>query len=168
MVSTSIKPSPSLLKEVKLLATFTDSELGMLLNMGEVKEYEAHSNIVIEGEMTWGLYLILGGAVGIFKQNRLTGDTFDVGQLKAGSFFGEMSLIDNATRSATVKALTKCQMFVISKDAFQKFLGQSPSLKIKFYESCVKSLVQRLRELDDSYVVGQYQLWKVALKKEAS
>lgn len=164
----SIKPTVELLKEVKLLKAFTDQELQNLIRLGEVKSYEAHANIVIEGELTWGLYFILDGFVGIYKQNKLTTDVFDVGQLKTGNFFGEMSLIDNAPRSATVKSLANSQLFHLSKDAFFQFLDKSTNLKLKFYESCVKTLSQRLRELDDNYVIGQYQLWKTALKKEAA
>jgi CRP-like cAMP-binding protein len=79
-----------------------------------------------------------------------------------------MSLIDNNPRSATVKAQTECVLFHISKEAFMRFVDQSKDLKLRFFESCIKTLVGRLRELDDNYVISQYQLWKVALKKEAA
>lgn len=163
-----IKPSVALLREIRLLKPFSDSELGQLVSMGQGQRYEAHSNVVIEGEMSWGLYLILAGSVGIFKTNKLTGESYDVGQLRKGSFFGEMSLVDNNPRSATVKALADCQLFYISKEAFTRFLNQSKDIQLRFFEACIKTLVGRLRELDDNYVVSQYQLWKVALSKEVS
>ncbi|MFL5815497.1 MAG: cyclic nucleotide-binding domain-containing protein [Bdellovibrionia bacterium] len=162
------KPSISLLKEIKLLQPLTDSELTQVLQLGRWIKYEPHSNIVIEGELSWGLYLIVEGMVGIFKTNKLTGENYDIGQLRKGSFFGEMSLVDNNPRSATVKALTECDLFFVSKEAFQALLNHSPATKVRFYESCVKHLVARLRELDDNYVISQYQLWKIALKKEAA
>lgn len=157
-----------MLKEVRLLQTFSDAELGQLIMMGTGAAYEAHSNIVIEGETTWGLYLILEGIVGIYKSNKLTGEHYDVGQLRYGNFFGEMSLVDDNPRSATVRALTDCHVFYISKEAFAQLLQSSSDLKLRFYESCVKNLVGRLRELDDNYVISQYQLWKTAMKKEAA
>jgi len=162
------KPSISMLREIKLLQPLTDSELNQVLQLGKWCHYEAHTNIVIEGELSWGLYLIVEGLVGIFKTNKLTGENYDIGQLRKGNFFGEMSLIDNNPRSATVKALTECDLLYISKDAFQALLNHSPATKVRFYESCVKQLVTRLRELDDNYVISQYQLWKIALKKEAA
>lgn len=162
----TVKPSITMLKEVKLLQIFNDAELSRLSQIGATNRYEAHTNIIIEGELSWGLFLILSGVVGIFKTNKLTGESYDVGQLRNGSFFGEMSLIDNNPRSATVKALTECVIFHISKDAFNKFLDQSKDLKLRFYETCIKTLVGRLRELDDNYVISQYQLWKMALEKE--
>lgn len=168
MVDSNVKPTVPMLKEIKLLRPFSDAELAQLIMLGAGASYEAHGNIVIEGEMSWGLYLIIDGIVGIFKNNKLTGEHYDVGQLRRGSFFGEMSLVDDNPRSATVKALTDCHLFYISKDAFEEFLAGSSERKLKFYESCVRNLVSRLRELDDNYVISQYQLWKTALKKEAA
>lgn len=168
VVGHNVKPSASMLKEIKLLGSFTDQELSQLIQVGAAATYEAHANIVIEGEMSWGLYLMIEGVVGIFKTNKLTGENYDVGQLRHGSFFGEMSLVDENPRSATVRALSDCHLFYISKDAFVHFLDQSQDRKVRFYESCVRTLVGRLRELDDNYVISQYQLWKTALKKEAA
>jgi CRP/FNR family cyclic AMP-dependent transcriptional regulator len=166
MVASSIKPSVSILKDIKLLKSFSDQELQQLIQSGSAASYEAHSNVVIEGELSWGLYILLDGMVGIFKTNKLTGTSYDVGQLRAGSFFGEMSLIDDNPRSATVKTVTPCELFYISKDSFTEFLNRSPDLRLRFYTNCVTNLVVRLRELDDNYVISQYQLWQVALKKE--
>jgi CRP-like cAMP-binding protein len=157
-----------MLREIKLLQTLNEVELNQVLQLGRRCQYEPHSNIVIEGEMSWGLYLIMDGLVGIFKTNKLTGENYDIGQLRSGSFFGEMSLVDNNPRSATVKALSACDLLYISKEGFQTLLNQSLATKARFYESCVKHLVARLRELDDNYVISQYQLWKIALKKEAA
>lgn len=168
MVDPEAKPTVPLLKEIKLLQTLTDSELSQLIQLGSGHAYEAHTNIIIEGELSWGLYLILQGIVGIYKNNKLTGEVYDVGQLRSGSFFGEMSLVDENARSATVRALTDCVLFYISKETFTKFLAQSKDLQVRFFESCVRIVVRRLRELDDNYVVSQYQLWKVAFKKEAA
>jgi CRP-like cAMP-binding protein len=157
-----------MLREIRLLQCFSPQELAQLIQMGNGAAYEPHSNVVIEGEMSWGLYLILAGVVGVLKMNKLTGESYDVAQLRGGSFFGEMSLVDENPRSATVRSLTDAHLFYISKDVFQAFLKQSPDLRMRFYDSCIKLLVSRLRELDDNYVISQYQLWKTALKKEAA
>jgi CRP-like cAMP-binding protein len=169
MVNNNVKPSVTLLREINLLRSFTDEELGRLIHVGQAASYEAHSNVVIEGELSWGLYLILDGIVGVFKTNKLKGDMHQIAQLRSGSFIGEMSLVDDSPRSATVQVLTDCQLFYISKESFNKFLDQSPGLKMRFFESCIQDLVKRLREIGDDYVISQYQLWKTAIsQKEAS
>lgn len=165
MVSPATNPTIQILKEIKLFQVFKDPELVQLLAAGQTQTVEAFANIVIEGEFTWGLYLILDGTVGVFKSNQISGTTYDVGQLGSGSFFGEMSLVDENPRSATVRSLTECKLFFISKEAFIQFLGRSSELKLRFYESCIQNLVSRLRDLNDNYVISQYQLWKTALIK---
>lgn len=154
------------LREVRLLSGLTDQELNYLLQHGEVRDVYAHSNIIIEGELSWGLFFLLEGMVGIYKTNKLNLTTYDIGQLHPGSFFGEVSLVDQSPRSATVKALTDCRLFVITRENFDHLINHSPDLKIRFYEACVRVLAQRLRELDDNYVISQYQLWKSALVGE--
>lgn len=161
-------PPIPLLREIRLLSSLTDAELARLLDFGSLVRREAHSNIIIEGELTWGVYLLLSGAVGVYKTNKLTGTSYDIGQIRDPGFFGEMSLVDENPRSATVKALTDCVLFHISRDSFLKFIGGSQNLKIRFFGACIGVLIDRLRELDDSYVVSQYQLWKIALRKDVA
>ncbi len=168
MVDSDFRPSVPALAGVRLLKVFSEPELVQLLSLGKPVIVEQHANVVIEGELTWGLYLLIEGTVGIYKMNRMSGNTYEVGHLRSGQYFGEMSLIDEQPRSATVRALVDCQLFFISKDAFHQFIGQANDLKARFYESCIQDLVGRLRELDENYVVSQYQLWRSAVKKEAA
>ncbi len=152
------------LREVKLLQGFTDDELQLLVRGGEILTFEPHALIVIEGEPSGGFYFLIEGQAGVFKTNKATGDLCEIANLRAGLSFGEMSLIDDAPRSATVQALTACKTFHLPRSAFVAFLQTNPKVKCEFYERCVAELAKRLRELDDHYVYNQYQLWKVALK----
>ncbi|MBI2712301.1 MAG: cyclic nucleotide-binding domain-containing protein [Bdellovibrio sp.] len=167
MVTTSLKkPTSKMLSDINLLKPFNEKELEKLISVGAVARYEPHTNIIIEGELSWGLYIILEGVVGILKTNKLTGENYDVGQLRSGNFFGEMSLVDENPRSATVRTLSNADLFYISKDAFIQFLNQTADLKLRFYMSAIKTLVSRLRALDDDYVISQYQLWQTVLRKD--
>ncbi len=158
--------TPETLRSVRLFQRMTGEELGKIVELGLISSYESHSNIVIEGELSGGLFVILQGSVGVYKMNKLSGDTYDVGVIHEGGFFGEMSLIDEHPRSATVRALSDCQLFFLSKEAFEEFLAKAPDTKTRFYENCVRDLVTRLRDLDDNYIISQYQLWKSAIRKE--
>jgi CRP-like cAMP-binding protein len=154
------------LRKVSLLSALSDVELQKLIQLGKLVNFEPFTNVVIEGESSWGMYLIVEGQVGIYKVNKLSGNVYDVGQLQAGSFFGEMSLVDDQPRSATVQSLTPCVLFYVGKAEFQRLVDSSPQLKLRFLESCIQQLVGRLRSLNDDYVVSQYQLWKRALKSK--
>jgi len=153
------------LKNIKLLSMFSEDELKSIASLGEKQNYESYSNIVIEGEMSWGFYVILKGSVRVFKNDQISGKSYDVGQLNPGEFFGELSLVDENPRSATVRALEPLLCCYVSKEKFEGFLNQSQERKVRFFEGCAKGLAQRLRELNDHYVVSQYQLWRSALDK---
>lgn len=148
---------------VPLFSCFSREELQRLVSVGKSVVVEPFTNVIIEGEMSWGMFLVLEGQVGIYKVNPLTGATHEVGQLQTGAFFGEMSLIDDQPRSATVQSLTACQLFSVEKQAFQEALLATPEQRLKFSESCMRLLVGRLRALNDDHVVSQYQLWQKAL-----
>lgn len=154
------------LKTIKLFSKLTADELDRLSKLMRPQSVEAHANVVIEGELTWGLYILAEGAMGIYKMNKLSSELYDVGQIHSGSFFGEMSLVDEGPRSATVRAMTDSKCYFLSKEDFASFINGSSELKFRFYEHVVRILVGRLRDLNDSYVISQYQLWKTALAKD--
>lgn len=152
------------LREVKLLQGFSDEDLQALVRAGEILTFEALALIVIEGEPSGGLFFLLEGQAGVFKTNKASGNLIEIGNLKSGNSFGEMSLVDDAPRSATIQALTACRAFHLPTSAFTTFLLRNDRTRSDFYQRCVLELAKRLRQLDDHYVDVQYQLWKVALK----
>lgn len=155
-----------MLREIQLFKAFTDPELQFLITAGTTAFNESETNIVIEGELSWGLYIILDGTVAILKTNKLNGSLFEVGHLTVGNFFGEMSFLDDNPRSATVKTISDCRLFYLSKESFGEFIERSTDLKLRFLSNSVKALVRRLRELDDNYVISQYQLWQSVLRRD--
>ncbi len=159
-------PTPQTLRSVDFLSTFSDVELSQIIALGRESSFEAHTNIVIEGELSWGLYIILEGTVGIYKTNQLNGENYDIGHLRAGNVFGELSLIDDNPRSATVRALTKTITYYIPKEQFKAYLEESAEIEHKFLTNCIRTLALMLREVNDKYVISQYQLWQNALGKQ--
>ena len=163
MVTENPGVQPDKLREIGLFRPFTDAELTQLAGIGETRSYEAHSNVVIEGELSWGIFVNLEGNLAVLKNNPMTGHAFEVAEIRSGGMFGEMSLLDEQPRSATVKCLDPCRLFMISKERFMAWLGQNQERKLRFYEHCTSDLVRRMRELNENFVQGQYQLWKTAI-----
>jgi CRP/FNR family transcriptional regulator/CRP/FNR family cyclic AMP-dependent transcriptional regulator len=65
--------------------------------------------------------------------------------LETGAFFGEMSLLDNAPRSARVRALTETRVLALSRSDFLNVLRRSPDLAM----GVIQELTQRLRQIDE-------------------
>lgn len=160
------KVSTEALARIALLHCFDENELKELQLMGGLVRHEAYSNIIIEGELSWGLFLLLEGMVEVLRSNQLDGVPYQIAQLTPGSFFGELSLIDSNPRSATVRALTDCRTFYVDKKSFDSFLDRDSNRKVKFYKHALTLIATRLREVDENYIVCQYQLWSRALRKD--
>ena len=97
--------------------------------------------IVKEGEQAVAFYLVLSGKVEVVKQAE--GATPRVqGVLGPGDFFGEMALIDDYPRSATVRALEDTECLELWRWDFRYELHRSPSIAVEM----LPDLSRRLRQ----------------------
>jgi CRP/FNR family cyclic AMP-dependent transcriptional regulator len=86
--------------------------------------------------------------------------------LDEGANFGELSLVDQAPRSATVIAETACQLFYLNAEGFHSWLEKSAGdLALRFYRACSEELAIRMRRVNQDYITAQQQLWKHALRR---
>jgi uncharacterized protein len=105
---------------------------------GSVRRFAAGDKIVREGDAGDEMFIILQGKVSIE-----VGD-ITVGEMNSGDFFGEMSLIDNAPRSATVTATELVLVFAINDANFERIIAWEPVIAVRI----MKSLSKRVRELN--------------------
>ncbi|MBX9633853.1 MAG: cyclic nucleotide-binding domain-containing protein, partial [Magnetospirillum sp.] len=87
------------------------------------KLYRAMRSEVLmrEGDLGESMYFIVSGQVEVKGRN----GTF---VLKAGDFFGEIALIERCPRTATVRAMTRCQLLILDVHDFQRFVAGYPHL----------------------------------------
>jgi|GEM_PF-1539264 len=102
--------------------------------------------IVRFGEEVPGLYVIAEGEVNVFAR---TSD-IQIATLKSGSSFGEMSLIENETSSATLKAASdKVIMLLCKREVFTRLLSEDFVFAAAFYKGAAHILSSRLRNTND-------------------
>jgi CRP-like cAMP-binding protein len=112
------------------------------------KSYNAGETIVRQGELGRCMYVIESGQVEVIHEAG-DGET-RLAILSPGEFFGEMSVFDQAERSATVRAVTDVQALTIDKATFLRRITQDPSLAFRI----VKRMSHRIRELN-AQLAGQ-------------
>lgn len=140
--------STDLLKKVYLFDGLSMGELVELLKICKQEKYPKDKIIFLEGDTGDRCYIIEEGEVRISKFVPNMGEEA-LAVLKAGNYFGEMSLIDGATRSATaiVNAATTC--LVIGKSDLDRLMTDNKDLGNKILWTFCRTLSSRLRETNE-------------------
>jgi len=86
------------------------------------KSYKAGEVIIQQGDPGESAFIIENGRVEILTQNQ-DGEAYQLGTRGAGTMIGEMALIDDAPRTATVRAMEDCDLLEITKSDFTARLG---------------------------------------------
>lgn len=135
--------------------------------MGKIKAFAPKSNIVIEGQATRGLYILLHGTVSVYKNDRSNQNMIRLAYLEAGAAFGELSLFDDAPRSATVISEAHCFLFCLDIAVFDDFLTtRGDNIRFRFYRKCAEEMAARFRQQNSDYIISQKLLWAHALRKK--
>jgi CRP/FNR family cyclic AMP-dependent transcriptional regulator len=131
------------LKRVPLFSGLTDSQIERLAAGSVRRSFPKGRTIVAEGEPSQSLYVLLSGRAKV-QRSDTEGKEVILAVLGPGECFGEMSLIDDAPRSASVITIESCDFMSINKEGFKAMLMSSPEICMRI----MKGLVKRLREAD--------------------
>ncbi|MEJ2565526.1 MAG: cyclic nucleotide-binding domain-containing protein [Gammaproteobacteria bacterium] len=113
------------------------------------REAKADETLFTEGDQGSEVYLLLKGTVRVvgavdLDDKRTVHPGFS--DLEAGQVFGELPLFDGEPRSATVIALTDCELAVIEGEQLMAFLDAHPELGYPIFKELIHLLVGRLRQ----------------------
>lgn len=121
------------LKEVPLLKSLSSYERSKLADALNTENYVEGKNIVTQGEGGKNFYFIENGTADVIKDGKV------VQKLRKGDYFGELALLYDSPRQATVKATSSLKVVTLGKSGFQRLLGpavevlklQDPTKKMK-------------------------------------
>jgi CRP/FNR family transcriptional regulator, cyclic AMP receptor protein len=137
MVSTAV------LKAVPLFASFPDDQLRMLTPVITRRSLPRSTTVMASGDPTDSLYIVLSGRLKVMMSDA-EGKEVILSILGPGEFFGEMGLIDDAPRSASVVSIEACELLSIAKRDFKKCLAEN----FEMAQAVMRGLVRRLRDAD--------------------
>jgi CRP-like cAMP-binding protein len=126
-----------------LLARLNEEQLIRVAASGEIEQFRAGEDIVVAGSLGEAFYLILSGSADVFADAKGSGRP--LAKLEAGEFFGEMSLIEPAPRSATVRAAGPSEVLRGPNYAKANLLQDDPAAMTLMLVAIVRVLSQRLR-----------------------
>jgi len=127
------------LARVPVFAGCTAAQIAAIAAVAQDSYFQPGQIIVTQGTPGQAFYLILSGRVEILRDGK------SLGAFGPGDFFGEMSLLDQAPRSATIRALESTSCLMLSSWDFKALLEEQPGIAIKLLEV----LSRRLRVADE-------------------
>lgn len=135
------------LKTVTLFAELTPTEINILSQNMITRSYPKNTVVVNEGDNTDALYLINSGRSAVTKVHN-DGKEIVLAILGPGDYFGEMALIDEQPRSASIITREPSQFSIFMKPDFQQVLMANPELSLKIMQGLSQRLRSAMRQIE--------------------
>lgn len=134
-----------LLKSLSIFSDTPETILAEIVHLMVEMNVPRGTTIVKEGEVGDCMYIIFEGSIDIHKQHQL------LARLSEKDFFGELSLLDTETRSATATAVTDCVLFRIDQEPFYDMMESRPEV----VKGVIKILCKRIRLVNQKLLEQQ-------------
>src|SRR4026209_697983 len=131
--------STAVLKAVPIFASLPEEQLRMLTMVVTRKSAPRSTTIMAGGDAIDSLYIVLSGRLKVMMSDA-EGKEVILSILSPGEFFGEMGLIDDEPRSATVVTIEPCELLSIAKRDFKKCMAENFEMSM----AVMRGLVRRV------------------------
>ncbi|MGH2522018.1 MAG: PP2C family protein-serine/threonine phosphatase [Anaerolineales bacterium] len=138
----------------------SDEELDALCRVTAVRTYPPNFTLCHEGEVEHVFYIIAEGQVAITQRLGNTDEERMIALVHPGEFFGEMALIENKPRAASVTTMVETTVLEISEEVFNDFLGHSPNMAL----AMIRRITANLRASDQA-AIADLSRKNIELKK---
>jgi len=142
-LSTETGISPVTLRALPSFHALADDKLLPIARVSSLRRVPRHTVVLRAGDHTDNVYFVLSGAFKVLVSDE-EGREVILSMMGPGDLFGEMGVIDDHPRSATVQAAQPSELVVIAKADFHRCLADSFDVSL----SIMRSLVHRLRAAD--------------------
>jgi CRP-like cAMP-binding protein len=138
----------TLLKKVPIFSDLTPKELAEVEKIVHQRKYKKNETIIHDGDPGLGMYIIAKGSVEILEEDEKAGKR-TLAKLSDGSFFGDMALLDEDPRSASVIASVDSDIMGFFRPDFLDLIYRKPKLGIKVLLALARVIGERLRHSNE-------------------
>ena len=131
-----------ILKKVELFKGLSGGELEALSENSVTRSFPKNTVVIHEGDPADSLFVIETGKVKVYCSDK-NGKEFIMNTQGEGDYFGELALLDDSVRSASVRTVDQSTFRIIYKEGFNKLLDAHPKIARKL----IHNLAGRVREL---------------------
>jgi CRP-like cAMP-binding protein len=135
-------------KNVNILSFFTDEKIRQITAELSHQTFKKGQTVVFQGEISHNFFILKSGSAQVFAKS--SGNKACVGELKAGDFFGEISLLDSTTSDATIRSSADdTEVLMVPHDTFKRFLRENPGLELSLREKVAARIRQKAEALKE-------------------
>lgn len=135
------------LRGIQIFEGLSVGELAAIASVTEEIVFPPGETVIREGEPGDTMYLVIKGEVSVLKGQQGDGGTkeIELDRIRAGDYFGEMALVEDVVRSATVRTSQESTLLVLDKQEFAEIVKEYPQIALHI----CKVLSQRIRKLHE-------------------
>jgi len=119
-----------LLKEIEIFSGLSAAELAAIAAVTKELDYPEKRTVIRQNDIGETVFLIIKGRVEVIME-QANGKEVVLDQIGSGGAFGEMALIDNAPRSATIKTIEPSQFLILHKQEFKETAMEFPRIALQ-------------------------------------
>ncbi len=133
------------LSNIALFSGLSEADMAAISSLAVTRSFPKNTLVICEGDTSDSLYVVLSGKVKVFLSDE-EGKEVTLNLQSAGEYFGELAILDEAPRSASVMTVEDTKLAVLSKAAFEKCMEQHATIALVI----MRGLACRLRELTEN------------------
>jgi CRP/FNR family cyclic AMP-dependent transcriptional regulator len=134
-----------LILNIPILAKLKDKELKTIEKYMNLLDVIPGDTVFEEGDRGDYVCFVVEGSLDVFKRSE-TGESILISTLSKGRSIGEMAVVDDLPRSATVKARTKSTLITLSRENFNYILAENSTVGVKILKGIARLLSMNLRK----------------------
>lgn len=136
----------NVLKQVPLFSGLNNRQLRIIAGLLTKREFESGRTIITQGEGGQGLFVISKGTAKVIR-TQPDGEEVEVNTLGTNDFFGELALLDDGVRTASVITTSPMECLILTRIDFQGILRTDPDMAISLLEELAKRFRRALNTL---------------------
>ncbi|HHS84010.1 MAG TPA: Crp/Fnr family transcriptional regulator [Gammaproteobacteria bacterium] len=149
-----------------LFSELSREDISLIASYGQTRSYPRNSIIINKGDESDCLYIVQGGRVKVYVSDEY-GAEIILRYEGPGEYFGELALIDEEPRSASVATTEECRLTYVSRAKFEECLHERPEISVKLIRAMSKRIRSLTEELSDCALKTVYQRVRTKLNKMA-
>jgi len=135
----------NIFEKIDLFLGFNEKQIKAIFKLGDRSLIESDEFLFKEGDLSKGLYIILGGK---FSTNYNSVKK----NFMAGSVFSMLSVIDDTKHRLSLKSVQKSQYFLLTKEQYLKLKENSPKFALKLQENIMKNYLEKTAKLEKIFL----------------